>query len=170
MLFQQLIVWNQHPSLAQWAALVQTQNTPQMIKARICHGTQPARGWAWMAELHLVSLSSNKTKLTGTIHYLRGPTARLSNTLSELIKCLFKAEVNVNTKVKVNWLTCSVLCLIISVRNELLALRPCAGGSISCSHQGCWANLPHVWFDFSSSVSFALDTENVFWLGRMFWI
>lgn len=145
-----------------------------MIKPPICHGTQPATGSAWMAQLHLVSLSSNKTKLTGTIHYLRGPTRRLSNTLSELIKCLFKAEVNVNTKLKVNWLPCSVLCLIISVKNELLALRPGAGGSISCSHQGCSGNLPHIWFDLNSSVCFALDTaqdtENAFWLGRMFWI
>lgn len=145
-----------------------------MIKTPISHGIQPARGWTWMAKLHLVSLSSNKTKLTGTIHYLRGPTRRLSNTLSELIKCLSKAEVNVKTELKVNRLTCSVLCLIISAKNELLALRPCAGGSISCSHQGCWGNLPHIWFDLNSSVCFALDTaldtENVFWLGRMFWI
>lgn len=121
------------------------RKTPWAIKAPISHGIQPARGWTWMAKPQPVLLPSNKTELAGTIHYLRGPTSRLSNTLSELIRCLFKAEANVNTKLKVNWLTRRVLCLVISVKNELLALRPCAGGAISCSHQGCGGKpSPHL--------------------------
>lgn len=145
---------------------------PQRIQAPISQGTRPGKGPTWMVKPHLVSLSSNKTKLAGPIHYLRGPTRRLSNTLLELIKCLFKAEVNVNTKLKANWLTRSGLWLIIRVRNELLAL----GWRINFLFtSSCSGNLPYIWSDLNSSVCCALDTaldaENVFWLGRiMFWI